>query len=93
MKMPGIGEKRLDQFFVFAPLLGERFIKQTLVRRVGGRGRVAQSLMRGRNDGVKPENEREQSAFLFREVKNVVVVFDAKKFHSSRSMVACRLYF
>ena len=49
--------------------------------------------MRRRNDRIKTEDDREQFFFQIGEMKNIPVVLDPEQFHSSRSIVACRLYF
>jgi hypothetical protein len=88
-----IGEEGIDQGFIFFALFGQGIVEEFLICVAGGRRGFGDAVVCGRNDGILTEQDDKQFLLAFVEMEHGVIVFNAEEFHSSRSMVACRLYF
>lgn len=95
LEMSGFVQHGPDVFPVLLPLGGERFFQQPLVFVVlGGPGRFGEAMMRRGNQGIELEDIEQQALFRLADFKNQFIPSGPDEFHaSSRSMVACRLYF
>src|ERR1700746_894142 len=81
-----------QSLLVLSPVLRQGFLKQPLIRGLQARG-FAQRLVGCGNLWVKVQNLSQQEFCTRPQLELDLLICDPEAFHSSRSIVACKLYF
>ena len=91
---PLVRKQGLQLLLVIRAVLGQSFVQQPLVG-FGLRqpAPFAELPVGGRHARIQAENAQQQELFPLAQLKDQPALCRLDQFHSSRSIVACRLYF